>query len=110
MRAAMRFASLLGLAALLMACGSSNPQPTTPPAPSASAAPAAAGAAAPSAGLKAPGEAKIGDKTKCPISGEEFVVTADSPHAEHDGKTYYFCCPGCEKKFKSDPAKYSHGA
>jgi len=102
----MRFVSILGLASLLMACGSSNPQPTTPT-PAATTAP---GAAAPSADLKAPGEAKIGDKTKCPISGEEFVVTADSPHADHDGKTYYFCCPGCEKKFKSDPAKYSHGA
>jgi Cu+-exporting ATPase len=26
--------------------------------------------------------------------------------AEHDGKTYYFCSPGCVQKFKADPAKY----
>lgn len=100
----MRIASLLGVAFFLVACGSSNPPPVAP-APAASTAPAA-----PAAALKAPGDAKIGDRTKCPISGEEFVVTAESPHAEHDGKTYYFCCPGCEKKFKADPAKYTHGA
>ena len=26
--------------------------------------------------------------------------------AEHDGKTYYFCSPGCVQKFNADPAKY----
>ena len=25
----------------------------------------------------------------------------------HKGKTYYFCAPGCKKKFDSDPEKYS---
>jgi YHS domain-containing protein len=23
------------------------------------------------------------------------------------GKTYYFCAPGCKKKFDTDPAKYA---
>lgn len=55
---------------------------------------------------KAPGDATIGDTTKCPVSGEEFVVDASSPKAEHNGKTYYFCCSGCKKKFESDPAKF----
>jgi YHS domain-containing protein len=58
------------------------------------------------AGLKAPGEAGIGDRTTCLISKEEFTVTAESPKAEYKGKTYYFCCPGCDGKFKADPAKY----
>lgn len=57
--------------------------------------------------LKAPGDAQPGDRTTCPISGEEFVVDASSPHSEYNGKTYYFCCGGCKKKFESDPAKYS---
>ena len=26
--------------------------------------------------------------------------------SEHKGKTYYFCAPGCKKKFDADPAKY----
>lgn len=76
------------------ACGGAS---TTPPA-----APAGAQAAA----KKAPGEARVGDTTTCPVSGEEFVVAADSPKAEHEGKTYYFCCSGCAKKFQADPRKF----
>jgi xanthine dehydrogenase accessory factor len=26
--------------------------------------------------------------------------------AEHEGQTYYFCCPACKKKFEADPARY----
>jgi P-type Cu+ transporter len=32
--------------------------------------------------------------------------------ADHQGCTYYFCCPGCAQKFTADPQKYlskSHG-
>ena len=25
----------------------------------------------------------------------------------YKGKDYYFCAPGCKKKFESDPEKYS---
>ena len=57
--------------------------------------------------IKAPGDAKPGDTSRCPVSGEEFTVTADSPHVERDGKTYYFCCSGCKKKFESDPSKFT---
>ncbi len=56
--------------------------------------------------IKAPGTATIGDKSVCPVSGEEFTITASSPKAEHEGKTYYFCCPGCDGKFAKSPAKY----
>jgi YHS domain-containing protein len=107
----MRLSSLLGLTLVIAAC-SSNPRPAAPAAPAAvTAAPAPAATAAPApADLKAPGEAKIGDTTKCPISGEQFVVSESSPHAEYEGKTYYFCCPDCAGKFKSDPSKYAHGS
>lgn len=27
--------------------------------------------------------------------------------SDYKGKTYYFCAPGCKKKFDSDPAKYA---
>jgi YHS domain-containing protein len=106
--------ALLAVAAplALIACGGSTPPPST----AASETPAAhdehaehheAAAPAPaSADLKPIGEAKIGDKTNCPVSGEEFVVAESSPKVEHDGKTYYFCCPGCAKKFQADPQKY----
>ncbi len=87
----------------LAACGGAAPAPAATPA--APATPATA-AAAPSGPIKPIGEATVGDTSKCPVSGEEFVVTADSPKVEHEGKTYYFCCSGCAKKFASDPAKY----
>ncbi len=61
------------------------------------------------AAVKAPGEARVGDKTRCPVSGEEFVVTESSPKAEYNGKTYYFCCGGCDTKFKADPQKFLGG-
>jgi Cu+-exporting ATPase len=96
----------LASSALLVACGGAPSAPATPAAPGASAVPGAPAAAVAKPGLKAPGEAAIGDKTTCPVSGEEFVVTAASPKVEHQGKTYYFCCGGCDAKFKADPAKY----
>lgn len=57
-------------------------------------------------GVKAPGEATVGDRSICPVSGEEFTITAASPKTVVDGKTYYFCCPGCDKKFAANPAAF----
>ena len=108
-----RIALLLASSALLVACGGSPSVPATPEAPAApgasalpSAAPAAANAKPGAKAAKPMGEASIGDTTNCPVSGEEFVVTAASPKVEYQGKTYYFCCGGCDKKFQADPAKY----
>src|SRR5579875_3690627 len=96
---------ILASAALVLcvACGGAAAPSATSPA-----APAASAAATPSSdsALKAPGEAKVGDRTRCPVMGEEFVVKDDSPHAEYQGKTYYFCCPPCVAKFQADPQKY----
>jgi YHS domain-containing protein len=98
----MRIKSILLLCSLFfaVACGgAAAPPPATP-------SPDTAGAAASSQPLVAPGEAKVGDRTKCPVSGNEFVVKEDSPHAEHNGKTYYFCCPDCPKAFAENPEKF----
>ncbi|HVA26890.1 MAG TPA: heavy metal translocating P-type ATPase [Candidatus Baltobacteraceae bacterium] len=35
-----------------------------------------------------------------------IVDPNDSEHAEHEGKTYYFCCDGCQTKFVADPLRY----
>ncbi|MBX3233570.1 MAG: YHS domain-containing protein [Labilithrix sp.] len=92
---------------LLAACAGDPPPPAAAPAPVApSSASATATAATHAAELKAAGDAKVGDRTKCPTSGEEFVVTADSPKVEYQGKTYYFCCSGCDNKFAKDPEKF----
>lgn len=90
----------IGLVALV-ACEepAKGPAPATPS--TATAAPKAA-----STEVKAPGEAKVGDTTRCPISGEEFVVTESSPHVEYQGKTFYTCCPNCKKTLEADPEKY----
>ncbi|HEX8112735.1 MAG TPA: YHS domain-containing protein [Kofleriaceae bacterium] len=96
----MRIKSALLLCSLFaVACAGSPPPPPAAPSP--------APTAASSAPLVAPGEAKVGDRTKCPVSGHEFVVKADSPHAEYNGKTYYFCCPDCPKAFEANPEKFA---
>lgn len=81
------------LALGIVGCGGASQAPATP-------------AAAQAVALKAPGEARVGDRTKCPVSGEEFTVAADSPKTEWKGKTYYFCCQGCDATFAKDPEKY----
>ena len=40
-----------------------------------------------------------------PVCGME-VNEEGAPSAEHQGKTYYFCCEGCKTAFSSDPEKY----
>jgi YHS domain-containing protein len=58
------------------------------------------------AAVRPPGEARIGDRTTCPVSGEQFLVSATSAKAEYRGRTYYFCCADCAKRFEADPAKF----
>ena len=41
-----------------------------------------------------------------PVCGMTVEAANARAQAEHKGKTYYFCCPGCEAKFKTDPEKY----
>lgn len=54
-------------------------------------------------------DAVMGDRTTCPVSNEEFVVSAESPKVEHEGHTYYFCCAGCIERFEANPAQYIGG-
>jgi YHS domain-containing protein len=56
--------------------------------------------------VKENGEAKVGDKTRCPVSHEVFRVSATQPHVEYKGKTYYTCCSHCQKKLEAEPEKY----
>jgi Cu+-exporting ATPase len=41
-----------------------------------------------------------------PICGMSVDPATARHTAEHQGKTYYFCAPGCKKAFEADPAKY----
>lgn len=50
---------------------------------------------------------KEGTKATCPVTGESFTISNKTAHAEYQGKHVYFCCPGCQKSFDKDPAKYT---
>jgi len=41
-----------------------------------------------------------------PVCGMTVAVAPDAVSAEHDGTTYYFCCPGCRSRFLADPAPF----
>jgi xanthine dehydrogenase accessory factor len=79
--------------------------------------------AASSPGEASSGEASPSEATEAPVS--PVPSAGDSPadaidpvcdmlvdiatsrfFSEHEGQTYYFCCPACKKKFEAEPAKY----
>ena len=41
-----------------------------------------------------------------PVCGMTVAVGAETPSVEHEGTTYWFCCPGCRGRFARNPAKY----
>lgn len=99
----MRHAITITLLALsLAACGGSSGSSTTTTTEETTTA-SSAGSEQP---LVAPADAQIGDRTTCPVSGEEFVVSESSPTVVHEGHTYYFCCPHCAERFQADPQQY----
>jgi Cu+-exporting ATPase len=54
------------------------------------------------ASRKAPGSATAKD----PVCGMTIDPAQARGKSEYRGTTYYFCCPGCEAKFKAEPEKY----
>lgn len=51
-------------------------------------------------------EAKPGDVTTCPYSGRKFVVAADSPRFEYQGRSYVLCSDKARDAVAADPEKY----
>jgi len=51
-------------------------------------------------------KAKIGDYTKCPISGVVFNVTEESSKISYEGKSAFTCCATCAQIFNQSPAEY----
>jgi P-type Cu+ transporter len=43
---------------------------------------------------------------KDPVCGMSVDPACAKAHADHGGKTYFFCCEGCAAKFRADPEKY----
>jgi Cu+-exporting ATPase len=40
----------------------------------------------------------------------EVIPGAGTPRAEHDGRTYHFCCGHCRERFLAEPTAYAHAA
>jgi YHS domain-containing protein len=41
-----------------------------------------------------------------PVCGMQVDEKTARHRSEHDGRTYYFCAPGCKREFDRDPQKY----
>ena len=44
---------------------------------------------------------------KDPVCGMNVNEEKAAATAVHEGKTYYFCSPGCKATFDKDPGKYA---
>jgi len=44
---------------------------------------------------------------KSPVDVDKAVAAGLT--AEHDGKVFFFCCPGCKPKFEANPEEYTAG-
>ena len=42
-----------------------------------------------------------------PVCGMEVPALSTSPHTEHAGVLYHFCCEGCRDAFLEDPARHA---
>jgi xanthine dehydrogenase accessory factor len=66
----------------------------------------AAGALAPQPLEPAAAERVTPRQAEDPVCGMTVTVDTSTRSAEHDGVTYYFCCPGCRDAFLKAPASY----
>lgn len=42
-----------------------------------------------------------------PICGMQIDESKAAGQSEHQGQTYYFCSPGCKRKFDENPDQYA---
>jgi len=57
-------------------------------------------------GIKDPQERTMAIDPVCKMQVDENKAAGKS---EYNGKTYYFCAPGCKRKFDAEPEKYLKG-
>jgi YHS domain-containing protein len=48
----------------------------------------------------------VGTRARCPVMGDDFTVTEDTPRSEYQGRHYVFCCPACKPQFDANPQRY----
>ena len=56
-----------------------------------------------------PALAKVGDITKCPVSGAVFQVKESSPMITFNGEEYYTCCSTCASLYDKQPEFFDVG-
>jgi Cu(I)/Ag(I) efflux system membrane fusion protein len=49
---------------------------------------------------------EIGIEAICPVTKNKFKVDKETKAIDYKGRTYYFCCPGCDTEFIKEPEKY----
>ena len=54
-------------------------------------------------------DAQPGDVTTCPYSGRTFVVKAEHPKVDYEGKSYWICSEKAAEAVRADSAKYLDG-
>jgi Cu+-exporting ATPase len=42
-----------------------------------------------------------------PVCGMDVDERKATHKSDYNGKTYYFCSPGCKRSFDTDPTKYT---
>jgi YHS domain-containing protein len=57
------------------------------------------------------GSSNVEERKKAidPVCGMEVDEKTAAATSEYQGKTYYFCAPGCKAAFDKDPEKYLNG-
>ncbi|MBI5490036.1 MAG: YHS domain-containing protein [Deltaproteobacteria bacterium] len=49
---------------------------------------------------------RLGQQATCPVTGDTFTVTDETPAVEYQGTVYLFCCAACPPRFLADPQRY----
>jgi YHS domain-containing protein len=52
------------------------------------------------------GQKKAGEEFTCPLDGMRMKVAENTPAAEYEGKTYYFCSEAEKQTFLKNPERY----
>lgn len=42
-----------------------------------------------------------------PVCGMQIEESQAAGQADYEGKTYYFCASGCQRKFEENPEQYT---
>jgi len=49
---------------------------------------------------------KVGDLTRCPVSGVVFKVKPNSAQTKFLGESLYFCCDSCKQRFFKESKRF----